>query len=216
MASRGVRAAGTIPRVSWATTRPRAVPVRSGPREEVARRGRICAAACPSSSGARNARNWPGGAEHPAGPRAVGIRVEIVERDAASARAAARNGEADSFSTDWYADYPDPENFNYPLFHSRNRGSGGNYAFLSEPALDLADPPARATADTGGEGAGCRARSTQRDLRASALDFPLVPDGSLGRAARRSEAGGFRSSSTGSWTTVAPAGAARDAAARTP
>ncbi|MEP7325436.1 MAG: ABC transporter substrate-binding protein, partial [Gemmatimonadota bacterium] len=47
----------------------------------------------------------------------VGITVEIVERDASSARAAARNGEADLFLTDWYADYPDPENFNYPLFY---------------------------------------------------------------------------------------------------
>ena len=45
---------------------------------------------------------------------AVGIRVEIVERDAASARAAVRNGEADLFLGDWYADYPDPENFTYP------------------------------------------------------------------------------------------------------
>lgn len=79
---------------------------------------------------------------------AVGIRVEIVERDAASARAAVRNGEADLFLTDWYADYPDPENFNYPLFHSRNRGSGGNYAFLAEPALDSLILRARATADT--------------------------------------------------------------------
>jgi ABC-type transport system substrate-binding protein len=79
---------------------------------------------------------------------AVGIRVEIVERDAASARAAVRNGEADLFLTDWYADYPDPENFNYPLFHSRNRGSGGNYAFLAEPRLDSLILRARATADT--------------------------------------------------------------------
>jgi ABC-type transport system substrate-binding protein len=38
----------------------------------------------------------------------VGITVEIVERDASAARAAARNGETDLFLTDWYADYPDP------------------------------------------------------------------------------------------------------------
>src|SRR5918997_7087981 len=52
----------------------------------------------------------------------VGIKAEIVERDASSARAAVRNGEADLFLTDWWADDPDPENFNYPLFHSRNKG----------------------------------------------------------------------------------------------
>ena len=66
----------------------------------------------------------------------VGVRAEIVERDASSARAAVRNGEADLFLTDWWADYPDPENFNYPLFHSRNKGPGGNYAFLADPQLD--------------------------------------------------------------------------------
>jgi ABC-type transport system substrate-binding protein len=77
----------------------------------------------------------------------VGIRVEIVERDASSARAAVRNGEADLFLTDWWADYPDPENFNYPLFHSRNKGPGGNYAFLSDPGLDSMIVRARATTE---------------------------------------------------------------------
>ena len=77
----------------------------------------------------------------------VGIKAEIVERDASSARAAVRNGEADLFLTDWWADYPDPENFNYPLFHSRNKGPGGNYAFLSDPALDSMILRARATTD---------------------------------------------------------------------
>jgi peptide/nickel transport system substrate-binding protein/oligopeptide transport system substrate-binding protein len=77
----------------------------------------------------------------------VGIRAEIVERDASSARAAVRNGEADLFLTDWWADYPDPENFNYPLFHSRNKGPGGNYAFVSDAALDSMILRARATTD---------------------------------------------------------------------
>jgi ABC-type transport system substrate-binding protein len=77
----------------------------------------------------------------------VGITVEIVERDASSARSAARNGEADLFLTDWYADYPDPENFNYPLFYSGSKGSGGNYAFLDNPALDSMILRARSTLD---------------------------------------------------------------------
>ena len=79
---------------------------------------------------------------------AVGVTVEIVERDAATARAAVRKGEADLFLTDWYADYPDAENFQYPLFHSSNRGTGGNYAFLSDPALDAALVRARTTPDS--------------------------------------------------------------------
>jgi ABC-type transport system substrate-binding protein len=79
----------------------------------------------------------------------VGITVEIVERDASSARAAARNGEADLFLTDWYADYPDPENFNYPLFYSGSKGPGGNYAFYQNATLDSMILRARATADVG-------------------------------------------------------------------
>ena len=75
------------------------------------------------------------------------MTVEIVERDAASARAAARNGEADLFLSDWYADYPDAENFTYPLFHSKNKGAGGNYAFLDDSELDSLIVRMRATQD---------------------------------------------------------------------
>jgi ABC-type transport system substrate-binding protein len=78
----------------------------------------------------------------------VGVRTEIVERDASSARAAVRHGDADLFLTDWWCDYPDPENFNYPLFHSRNKGPGGNYAFLADSALDTMILRARATQDS--------------------------------------------------------------------
>jgi ABC-type transport system substrate-binding protein len=77
----------------------------------------------------------------------VGITVEIIERDASAARAAARNGETDLFFTDWYADYPDPENFNYPLFYSGSKGSGGNYAYFADAALDSMILRARATLD---------------------------------------------------------------------
>jgi ABC-type transport system substrate-binding protein len=78
----------------------------------------------------------------------LGIRVEIVERDAPSVRATVRNGEADLYLGDWYADYPDPENFSYPLFHSSNHGPGGNYAFLSDPILDSMIERARTTPDS--------------------------------------------------------------------
>lgn len=78
----------------------------------------------------------------------VGVAVEIVERDAATARAAARKGEADLFLADWWADYPDGENFTFPLFHSANAGTGGNYAFLAIPALDSMLVRARTTPDS--------------------------------------------------------------------
>lgn len=77
----------------------------------------------------------------------VGVTVEIVERDASSARAASSKGEADLFLTDWYADYPDPESFNYPTFYSRNAGSGGNRAFYADPVTDRMILLARRTPD---------------------------------------------------------------------
>jgi peptide/nickel transport system substrate-binding protein/oligopeptide transport system substrate-binding protein len=78
----------------------------------------------------------------------VGVQVEIVARDAPSVRATVRNGAADLYLGDWYADYPDPENFSYPLFHSSNRGPGGNYAFLDDTALDAMIVRARSTPDS--------------------------------------------------------------------
>lgn len=78
----------------------------------------------------------------------VGVAVEIVERDASTARAAARRGDADLFLSDWWADYPDGENFTFPLFHSSNAGTGGNYAFLADTALDRMLVAARTTPDS--------------------------------------------------------------------
>lgn len=77
----------------------------------------------------------------------AGVTIEIVERDASSARAASSKGEADLFLTDWYADYPDPESFNYPTFYSKNAGSGGNRAFYSDPVTDRMILLARRTPD---------------------------------------------------------------------
>jgi ABC-type dipeptide transport system, periplasmic component len=67
---------------------------------------------------------------------AVGIRVKIVQREAAAVRAAARKGETDMILKDWYADYPDAEDFLYPLLHTANRGAGGNVSFYSNPVFD--------------------------------------------------------------------------------
>jgi ABC-type transport system substrate-binding protein len=99
--------------------------------------------------------------------RQVGVAVEIVERDPATARAAARHGDADLFLSDWFADYPDGENFTYPLFHSSNAGTGGNYAFLSVPALDSMLVEARTTTDS--------VRKTTLLRRIDARVFELAP-----------------------------------------
>jgi peptide/nickel transport system substrate-binding protein/oligopeptide transport system substrate-binding protein len=69
---------------------------------------------------------------------AVGIRVKIVQREAAATRAAARNGETDMILKDWYADYPDAENFLLPLLHSSSKGLGGNVSFFANAEFDRA------------------------------------------------------------------------------
>lgn len=66
----------------------------------------------------------------------VGVRVKLVQRESAAAREAARNGQADMIVKDWYADYPDAENFLYPLLHGANRGVGGNVSFYENPVFD--------------------------------------------------------------------------------
>lgn len=66
----------------------------------------------------------------------VGIRIKLVQRDASSMRAAARSGQTDLVVKDWYADYPDAENFLYPLLHTANRGAGGNVSFFSDTTFD--------------------------------------------------------------------------------
>jgi peptide/nickel transport system substrate-binding protein/oligopeptide transport system substrate-binding protein len=67
---------------------------------------------------------------------AAGIRVKLVQRDSPSVREAARNGQTDLVLKDWWADYPDAENFLYPLLHSANVGAGGNVSFFAHPEYD--------------------------------------------------------------------------------
>src|SRR5207245_11351261 len=78
---------------------------------------------------------------------AVGIRVEIVSRDESSMRDAARKGETDIALLDWWADYPDADNFLYPLFHSTSFGPGGNVSIYSDPVTDSLILTARRTVD---------------------------------------------------------------------
>ena len=76
-----------------------------------------------------------------------GIRVKIVQRESAAAREAARKGKTDLFVKDWYADYPDAENFLYPLLHSTNKGVGGNVSYFSNAQFDSLVTAARREQD---------------------------------------------------------------------
>jgi peptide/nickel transport system substrate-binding protein/oligopeptide transport system substrate-binding protein len=68
----------------------------------------------------------------------AGLAVKIKQLEWSSYKAAINNGEADMFWISWWADYPDPENFLFPLFHSANHGPSGNrtrYTNISVDAL---------------------------------------------------------------------------------
>lgn len=68
--------------------------------------------------------------------RKAGIRVQIRQLEWSAYKAAINNGEADMFWLSWWADYPDPENFLFPLFHSSNHGAGGNRSRYTNKEVD--------------------------------------------------------------------------------
>ncbi|MFH1756379.1 MAG: ABC transporter substrate-binding protein [Candidatus Latescibacterota bacterium] len=66
----------------------------------------------------------------------VGVEVRLVKREWSAFKEAVSRGKVDAFFLDWYADYPDAENFLYPLFHSVNSGGGGNRSFFADSRVD--------------------------------------------------------------------------------
>jgi ABC-type transport system substrate-binding protein len=66
----------------------------------------------------------------------VGLRAEITQLDWSAFKNAVNEGEPDAFWLSWWADYPDPENFLFPLFHSASIGSSGNHTGCFDPELD--------------------------------------------------------------------------------
>lgn len=66
----------------------------------------------------------------------IGVDVRIVKREWSAFKEAVSNGKVDAFFLDWWADYPDAENFLFPLFHSANAGGGGNRAFFENAEVD--------------------------------------------------------------------------------
>jgi peptide/nickel transport system substrate-binding protein/oligopeptide transport system substrate-binding protein len=95
------------------------------------------------------------------------VRVTLVQRDASSMREAARAGKTDMALKDWFADYPDAENFLYPLLHTANRGVGGNVSFYSNPQFDKLVNDARREQD--------EARRTALYKQADALEYEDAP-----------------------------------------
>ena len=66
----------------------------------------------------------------------AGLRVEIREMEWSALKAATIRGRYDMCYFTWHADYPEPENFLFPLFFSHNRGAGGNRSFYRNREVD--------------------------------------------------------------------------------
>jgi peptide/nickel transport system substrate-binding protein/oligopeptide transport system substrate-binding protein len=101
---------------------------------------------------------------------AAGIRTKLVQRDASSAREAARKGETDLTLKTWYADYPDADSFLYPLLYSGSKGPGGNVSFYANPAFDKLVIAARREQDDTKRAALHRSADSL-----SYADAPMVP-----------------------------------------
>jgi ABC-type transport system substrate-binding protein len=69
--------------------------------------------------------------------RAAGLNVEIRQLEWSAYKEAVNRGDADMFYLSWWADYPDPENFLFPLFHSSNHGPAGNRTRYTNKNVDL-------------------------------------------------------------------------------
>jgi peptide/nickel transport system substrate-binding protein/oligopeptide transport system substrate-binding protein len=83
------------------------------------------------------------------------VHATLVRREWSAYKQAVSAGKVDAFLLDWFADYPDAENFLFPLFHSANRGGGGNRAFFHDPAVDRAIEQASRTMDATARAQAC-------------------------------------------------------------
>ena len=77
----------------------------------------------------------------------AGLKAEIVQLDWSAFKQAVNEGEPDAFWLSWWADYPDPENFLFPLFHSASVGPSGNQTRCVDPELDRLIETAQQTMD---------------------------------------------------------------------
>jgi oligopeptide transport system substrate-binding protein len=80
--------------------------------------------------------------------RGVGIEASIVQLEWSAFKEAINSGDADAFWLSWQADYPDPENFLYPVFYSGNMGPAGNRARFKDADFDSIILRAQSEPDT--------------------------------------------------------------------
>lgn len=78
----------------------------------------------------------------------TGLHIKIREMEWSALKAATIKGRFDMCYLTWHADYPEAENFLFPLFFSANRGSGGNRSFYKNARVDQLLLSARRTINT--------------------------------------------------------------------
>ncbi|RKZ21963.1 hypothetical protein DRQ18_03535 [bacterium] len=66
----------------------------------------------------------------------IGVKVVIKENPWKEFLEGLGKGLPDMYLLGWSSDNGDPDNFLFPLFHSRNRGAAGNRSFYSNPEVD--------------------------------------------------------------------------------
>jgi len=77
---------------------------------------------------------------------AIGVRVNVTQHSATEASAPrARRGHGLLYCANWYADFPDPDNFFYIFFHSEATSIRG--IFWSRPDVDARIMEARRSND---------------------------------------------------------------------
>ncbi|SCX91387.1 ABC transporter substrate-binding protein [Alkaliphilus peptidifermentans] len=78
----------------------------------------------------------------------VGFDVNLISMESQAARVQFREGGSHNvYYLSWGADYPDAENYLFPLFHSSNWGGGGNGTRYSNPEVDALLEKAHKTAN---------------------------------------------------------------------
>lgn len=66
----------------------------------------------------------------------AGLTVKLVTLEWSVFRGKVDKGDFDLYYLSWFADYPDAENFLYPLFHSSRHGGAGNGPRYTSPEVD--------------------------------------------------------------------------------
>jgi len=86
----------------------------------------------------------------------VGVKARIEQLEWSTFLQKVAQGDAAAFWLSWWADYPDAENFLFPLFHSQNWGAGGNRCRFYDPDVDRRIAAATSIRDDAGRKAAYR------------------------------------------------------------